>query len=241
MIIILPINDFLKNLFPELNIEDNEQIVKVLNKHYTYLNFTPEIEIKHSFVHITIDIDQVSEQNKSFYKVQSLCDKGRYDEAKPTLNKLIEENHTNSEYYRVKGQIYSDEGNQEEAINYLIDALKWNPSNVWALIMMGNIYSKYKSDIDTAMIYNNQALDVYPNNYVSLYNIGVNLIQQGEPEKGRSFIQKTIEVNKEYPNSYNALAVLDANKGNYLSAFNNAIKTVKYINPNTVDNKNNNC
>ena len=43
------------------------------------------------------------------------------------LNKLIEKNPTNSEYHRIMGQILSDEGDQEEAINCLIDALRWDP------------------------------------------------------------------------------------------------------------------
>jgi tetratricopeptide (TPR) repeat protein len=51
------------------------------------------------------------------------------------------------------GQILSDEGDQEEAINCLIDALRWDSKNAWALVMMGNIFAKYKNDIPTAMKY----------------------------------------------------------------------------------------
>ncbi|HBQ61033.1 MAG TPA: hypothetical protein DD671_15805, partial [Balneolaceae bacterium] len=52
-----------------------------------------------------------------------------------------------------RGQAYSEKGDQEEAINSLIDALKWNPKNEWALLMIGNIYARFKKDMDTALKY----------------------------------------------------------------------------------------
>jgi hypothetical protein len=40
-------------------------------------------------------------------------------------------------------------GDDEERINYLIGALKWNPMNKYALIMIGNIFVRNKNDIKT--------------------------------------------------------------------------------------------
>ena len=51
------------------------------------------------------------------------------------------------------GQMLSDEGDQDEAINYLIDALRWDSKNAWALLMMGNIFAKFKfSGINFAIL-----------------------------------------------------------------------------------------
>ena len=74
----------------------------------------------------------------SFFNLISGPVFGEYynSEAKPILQKLIEKNPTNSEYHRVLGQILSDEGDQEEAINSLIDSLRWDSKNGWALLMM---------------------------------------------------------------------------------------------------------
>ena len=74
----------------------------------------------------------------------TLCEKGKYAEAKQLLKKLIEVNPANSEYHRIMGQILSDEGDQDEAINSLIDALRWDSKNAYALVMMGNIFAKFK-------------------------------------------------------------------------------------------------
>ena len=85
------------------------------------------------------------------------------------------------------GQILSDEGNQEEAINCLIDALRWDSKNGWALMMLGNIFAKFKNDIDTAMKYYDQALIVKPNDNITMNNIGANLMQQEKFEEAKKY------------------------------------------------------
>ncbi len=90
----------------------------------------------------------------------ALCEKRKFGEAKPILENLIKENPTISEYHRILGQILSEEGDQDEAVNCLIDSLKWDPKNGYALIMMGNIFARHKDDIDTACKYFNEAIGV---------------------------------------------------------------------------------
>jgi cytochrome c-type biogenesis protein CcmH/NrfG len=58
-----------------------------------------------------------------------------------------------SEYHRILGQIYSEEGEQDKAVNCLIDAIRWDPRNNHALIMMGNVFARHYNDIETAMTY----------------------------------------------------------------------------------------
>jgi len=183
----------------------------------------PKVEIKDGFAYVEFDTDKLFEQKRVFDEVVVLCEKGRYDQAKPLLDELIEANPTNSEYYRIRGQIYSDEGNQEEAINYLIDALKWNPKNGWALLMIGNIFAKFKDDIDTAMKYYDQALKVNPDDNISMNNIGANLMQQGNINEAEKFFLKAVEIDDNYPNTHYALGMIESIKGNDKKAFNNTI------------------
>lgn len=62
----------------------------------------------------------------------------------PILKTLIRNNPADSEYYRTLGQAYSMTGDDEEGVNNLIDALKWNPKNNYALIGIGNIFARNK-------------------------------------------------------------------------------------------------
>ena len=113
----------------------------------------PKVSINEDWVTIEIDSSNILSQNNDYKRVVSLCEKGNYTEAKPILQNLIKKNPSNSEYHRIMGQILSDEGDQEEAINCLIDALRWDSKNGWALLMMGNIFSKFKNDIPTTLKY----------------------------------------------------------------------------------------
>jgi hypothetical protein len=125
------------------------------------------------------------------------------------------------------GQILSDEGNQEEAINSLIDALKWNPKNEWALLMMGNIFSKYHKDLKTALLYYNQALENKPDDIITMVNIGVNLFQTGNTEKAKSFINQALELNPTYPNAHMALVIMAEKVQDWELVFSKAIQTLK--------------
>jgi len=143
------------------------------------------------------------------------------------LKQLLYKNPTNSEYHRIMGQILSDEGNQEEAINYLIDALRWDSKNGWALMMLGNIFAKFKNDIDTAMKYYDQALIVKPDDNITMNNIGANLMQQGKLEEAKKYFWKAVEIDDKYPNTHFALGMIAEKEGDLNSAFYSTIQAIK--------------
>lgn len=176
---------------------------------------------------VEIDTPSIIAQEIDYRKAISYCEKGNYYEAKPIIKNLIERNPTNSEYHRIMGQILSDEGDQEEAINCLIDALRWDSKNGWALLMMGNIFAKYKEDVLTAMKYYDQALIANPQDNISINNIGANLMQQGKLEEAKKYFRKAVEINDYYPNSHFALGLIAEMEGDLNSAFYSIIKALK--------------
>lgn len=157
----------------------------------------------------------------------ALCEKGKYSEAKKLLDDLIKKNPTNSEYHRIYGQILSEEGAQAEAINSSIDALRWDSKNGWALIMMGNIFAKYKHDVPTAMKYYDQALKANPNDNIAINNIGANLMQQGKTEEAKKYFYKAIKINRDYPNTHFALGMIAEMENDLQSAFSSTIEAIK--------------
>ena len=117
MKIIFPKEDFLYTLFPELTNSDDNHIIKTLSDYYTYNQFKPIVTIDNNLIVVEIDINTIQRHETDYQRVISLCEKGNYKDAKPILRKLIAENPTNSEYHRIMGQILSDEGDQDEAID----------------------------------------------------------------------------------------------------------------------------
>lgn len=227
MKIIFQKEDFLFTLFPELTNLDDSQIINFLSDYYTYNQFKPKVTVDTNIIVVDINVSIINRHENEFNYVVSLCEKGRFSEAKPLLTKLIAENPTNSEYNRIMGQIFSDEGDQEEAINCLIDALRWKPDNAWALLMMGNIFAKFKNDITTAMKYYDQAHKINPNDNISLNNIGANLMQQGKIAESKKYFWEAMKINNSYPNTHFALGMVAEIENDLQSAFFSTVQAIR--------------
>ncbi|MEI7502851.1 MAG: tetratricopeptide repeat protein, partial [Paludibacter sp.] len=220
--------DFLFTIFPELANSENSEIISVLENYYSYDSIKPTVKIEDNIVIVEINTPKILSLETDFRKVVSLCEKGNYSEAKPVLTKLIKNNPTNSEYYRILGQILSEEGDQEEAINCLIDALRWDSKNNWALLMMGNIFSNFRKDIPTALKYYDQALLVNPNDYITVNNIGANLLQQGKIEEAKKYFWDAMKINNSYPNTHFALGKIAEIENDLHSAFYSIVQAIKF-------------
>ena len=227
MQIIHKIDDFLFTIFPELMGGCNDLITSTLETYYTYGPYKPKVKIDNGWVKIEIDTPAIISQEADYKKTVALCEKGKYSEAKPILKKLIEKNPTNSEYHRIMGQILSDEGDQEEAINCLIDALRWDSKNGWALLMMGNIFAKFKDDVPTAMKYYDQAQIANPKDNITINNIGANLMQQGKLEEAKKYFYEALKINDQYANTHFALGMIAEMEADLQSAFYSTIQAIK--------------
>ncbi len=125
------------------------------------------------------------------------------------------------------GQILSDEGDQEEAINCLIDALRWDSKNGWALLMMGNIFAKFKEDVPTAMKYYDQAQIANPKDNITINNIGANLMQQGKLEEAKKYFYEALKINDQYANTHFALGMIAELEADLQAAFYSTIQAIK--------------
>jgi len=220
------INDFLFELFPDAD-GNRKKLKESIKRYYTLGPFEPDLEIDEDTVHITIDVDRIEADKDRFAKLVSLAENQQYEDAKELAGELIEQTPNISEYHRILGQIYSESGDQDEAVNSLIDALKWNPKNEYALLMMGNIYAKYKDDVETALTFYDQILSFKPDDYLALNNIGAQLLQAGDYEKALPYFEKSHSINPDYPNTLYGLATIYEEKGEFLKAFDKAIEAVK--------------
>ncbi|HNH02842.1 MAG TPA: tetratricopeptide repeat protein, partial [Leptospiraceae bacterium] len=211
--------------------DKNSLLVEKLEQYYSYGQYKPKVRIENGYVIIDIDISEIQSQEFDYKKAIQYCDTGKFREAEPILKSLIKKNPTNSEYYRILGQVYSEQGNQDEAINCLIDSLRWNSKNGWALLLMGNIFSKFKNDISTAMKYYDQSLKVNPNDYIVITNIGGSLMQQGKFSEAKKYFLHSLEINKEYPNTQYALGIIAEKENNLQTAFMYSIAAAKLCKP----------
>lgn len=228
MQIVHKINDFLYTIFPELENANEKEIFNAIQKYYTYGPFVPQVTIDNEMVTVDVDTEIIVTQDADYNKTIALCEKGKFDEAKIILEKLILKNPSNSEYHRILGQVLSEQGDQDEAINALIDALRWNSLNGWALMMMGNIFARHKKDSATAMKYYDQAIVANTADHITLANIAFLLYQENNLEDGKKYAYETLKLNDKYPNAYFILSLIAQSENDLHSAFYSSIQAIKF-------------
>jgi tetratricopeptide (TPR) repeat protein len=228
MQIVHKINDFLYTIFPELENATEKEIFNAIQKYYTYGPFVPKVSVNNDIVTIDVDTETILTQDADYNKTVALCEKEKFDDAKIILEKLIKKNPSNSEFHRILGQILSEQGDQDEAINALIDALRWNSSNGWGLLMMGNIFAKHKKDLKTALIYYDQAILANKADHITLANIAYLLFQENKLEEAKKYAWETIKLNEKYPNAHFILSLIAQSENDLHSAFYSAIQAIKF-------------
>lgn len=218
------LDTYFYNLFPEFS-KDQTTLIKEIEDQYTIGGIKPEVTIIDNELHIKLDNIKVNENAQKLNALIKLCETNKFDEAIKYATDLINENIKDSELFRIYGQLLSDKGNNEEAINYLIEALRLNPNNTYALLMVGNIYNKHYRDIETAKVYYNRILELDDKDYITLTNLGFVLIQSNDPT-GIKYIQKALEINTTYPNAHLAQGMYYFNTDEFDLAFDSAVKAV---------------
>jgi len=229
MQIIFKYDDMLFSIFPEAKKygNDKEILLKEIKAYFTYGPYKPNISFQNDLVIVDVDTPSINKHERDYQKVVELCTKGKYELAKPILIRLIKENPSVSEYHRILGQIFSDEGDQDLAIDKLTDALRWDPDNSYALLMMGNIFAKFKNDVKTASKYYDHSLAADPQNNIALNNIGANLLQLGKLEEGKRYLEIAYELNQNYPNTLYGLGLYYQLINSYEESFNWFLKGLK--------------
>lgn len=137
-----------------------------------------------------------------------LCNKKKFDEALPILEEVTKEDPQNSEAWRTLAQLHwFHQHNPDKAYDELIESLRCQPRNMWALILMGNLLTKEKNDIDGAKAYYDKVLEYYPDNAIAINNVAATYMEQKEYEKAIPLMQKVINIDDSYINSYYGLAL----------------------------------
>lgn len=202
-------------------------MAEYLTDFYTFGPYRPTVTVQDEVVTVRIDTKAIATQQADYNKILQLCEKRQFQQAIPRLRQLLAQNPTVSEYHRVLGQALSETGDQDEAIDALVDALRWDPRNGYALIMTGNIYARHKDDIATANKFYDQALAVNPKDFIAINNIGGNLLQLGRTQEAERYFEIAYEIQPNYPNVLYALGMLRQQRRDYTGAFEFALRALR--------------
>jgi len=162
-------------------------------------------------------------------EIVKLCELGRFNDALRQINEVILKGNSNSELYRIKGQVELELGQVDESINSLIECLSLDSTNQSGLVLIGNIYAIHKEDIETAKKYYSQVLDLNTDNHIALTNIGGIIAKAGRFEEAEEYFTKALLIEPDYPNSIYALALTLYNKDKYTEAFSRSLEALLKI------------
>lgn len=231
MVIIIPFNSILFDLFPDAQGE-TEGLLAAMRSYYTVHGVEPTVTLENtgrqvSQIRIELDVNKLASRTKERSQALALCEKGKFTEAQKILMKSAKEDPSDSECHRLLGQIASELGDPDEAIDHLIDALRWDPRNKHALTMMGNIWARDKVDIDTALRYYQAALEVDPSDHIAANNIAAQFLQRGEWVTAGEWFNKAMDIVPDYPNTHHGLGIVALQQGDLPSAFYSATEALR--------------
>ena len=149
-----------------------------------------------------------------------LCNKKDFEKATNLLEEIIKDEPQNSEAWRVLAQIHWINNNEpDKAYDELIEALRCEPKNIWALVLMGNLLTKEKNDIEHAKQYYDKVLEYYPDNAIAINNIGATYMERKDYEGALPYMEKALAIDDSYANSYYGLGLCYYQLGRLEDAF----------------------
>ena len=208
----------------EFEAHSPEELRDKLLAYYTVDGYSAEVTIDGDYVKVKVDQKDLEQSQQEFNEITALCEKRQFKEAHSRLELFLKKHSRHSEGYRILAQMEMEAGNIDKAIDIDIEALRCNPKNIWALILMGNLYSKYKDNYEIGRTYYDSVLKYSPDNFIAINNVAALMMENEDYESAIPLFEKSLEGDKKYANAYYGLAVCYYNQRENQKAFDTALK-----------------
>lgn len=186
--------------------------------------YSAEVTIDGDYVKVKVDQQDLEQSQQEFYEITTLCEKRQFNEAHSRLVQFLKKHSRHSEGYRILAQMEMEAGNIDKAIDINIEALRCDPKNAWALLLMGNLYSKYKDDYKVGRTYYDSVLKYSPDNFIAINNIAAIMMEKKDYDHAIPMFEQALKGDKKYANAYYGLAVCYYNQSENRKAFDIALQ-----------------
>lgn len=186
--------------------------------------YSAEVTIDGDCVKVKVDQQDLEQSQQEFYEITTLCEKRQFNEAHSRLVQFLKKHSRHSEGYRILAQMEMEAGNIDKAIDINIEALRCDPKNAWALLLMGNLYSKYKDDYKVGRTYYDSVLKYSPDNFIAINNIAAIMMEKKDYDHAIPMFEQALKGDKKYANAYYGLAVCYYNQSENRKAFDTALQ-----------------
>lgn len=192
----------------ELNFEftDDNDLMQKLRKFYTADGYTPEITIDGDIIHIKIDEKAFRTVQRDFEKAMDLCNRHEFDKGEKLLKEIITRCPLHVDAQRVYAQLAMERGDLDLAFDRNIEALRIDPTNLFALLLMGNICTR-QNNTDLAEQYYDKVIEYHPDDVMAQNNLAANYLKRQNFDKAIEMFKKILEKNDDYLNTYYGLGM----------------------------------
>ncbi len=130
-----------------------------------------------------IPADQLQEADRLCEKASRQANKGELPKAVSIYRKALELNPSLQIARRALAMALLESGKSDDAIDVLLDALKTDPRDSEALVILGNHYARQDGQQDVAIRLIRRACEVTPEDAVARNSLGALLLEQNQPEE----------------------------------------------------------
>ena len=210
----------------KFDFSDDKDLLLKLQKEYSAGGYTPDIKIEGDVIHIHLDEAVFQKVKRDFEKALELCNRHEFNKAEVIINDIIKRCPIHADAHRTLAQIKMEQGKLDLAFDSNIESLRIDPTNLYSLLLMGNICVK-QGNISLADEYYNKVLEYHPEDLLALNNLAANYLSRKEYEKAEDMFRKIIDKNDSYLNSYYGLAVACHNQRKSREAFDICVAGLK--------------
>ena len=127
---------------------------------------------------------------------------GNYGKAVNILKRTLELEPSNYKARRDLAMVFVEKGESEEAKNQLIEVLGVHPDDVWSLVVLANIYSKFENNFGVAERILNRALQAKADDPWVMNSLGAVRMEQDRLSEAIDLFEKCIAKKPSFANPY---------------------------------------
>jgi tetratricopeptide (TPR) repeat protein len=133
-----------------------------------------------------------SEAERLARKAAQRAERGEHAKARDILKTVLELDPSATDARRDLAMVCVELGEMEDAKNHLIEVLKLNPKDAWALVILANNYVREDEDFDTAKRFLRRALELKPDDPWAMNSLAAVLTQTGDAEEGMKLCEEIL-------------------------------------------------
>ena len=153
----------------------------------------------------TVDADDAAEIH--WKNARSYYNRGQYDRAAFTLEKLIGLDPKNSDAHYWLGVVCEKMGMYERAVYSYEDTLELKPDHVDARYRLGVIHGR-RGEYDKAAKCLEKVVELFPEHFEGHYRLGLVYDNKGEQDKAIASLQKAVDINPGFARAYQSLGLV---------------------------------